>query len=625
MRSLLFVPFFVLPLLAARPSFTADDLWNWRTASDPRISPDGQWVVYVESWNDRNANRQFANLWIASTDGKTRRPFTQGAWRDRMPRWSPDGTRIGWLSDRGGAPQIFQRAFASGTDTADTQVTRLDPQPLTLAWSPDGKSFAFTRLAALAPPAPWAPPAILPRLAHATYRQLSVTSATAPLSTAGFSVVGEPAWMIDGQSILAACEDGRIYRFGIAGGAPQPVAAAPGHNRHPVVSPDGSRIAWLSTRDNTQSYATRKLYVMNADGSRQRILAGSLDRDVTDPQWSSDSRNVYFLADDRGSTYAWAAHNDGTVRQVTTVPQRLRGFSLADNGRAVTVRSTASEAGGVFTFTVDRASQPVTLADPNGRLLAEREIAPVEVLPLAVAGRSAEARPRDPEEPARAWITRPPAFDAAKKYPLLLEIHDDPRTMCGPDFCLYSQIVAARGFVVLCVNPRGTPGYGEVWGNLLPTSFPGDDYDDLMRAVDTALATGSIDSQHLTLTGGLLAAWTIGHTTRFHAAVARRPIVDWAIHVALAPDGLRQAEAWLGAFPWDDPSRYTASSPLFHAQHFRTPTLVLAADPDPEADALYFALKARHIETALIRLPRTPTPADTILEMETVLTWLARP
>ena len=123
---------------------------------------------------------------------------------------------------------------------------------------------------------------------------------------------------------------------------------------------------------------------MNADGSRARALSGSLDRDAADPQWSSESRTVYFLADDRGATHVYAARNDGTVRQATDKPERLRGFSLADNGRAASVRSSATEGGDVVTFTVDVVSQPVTLAAPNERLLADRDIGPVEELGVRV-------------------------------------------------------------------------------------------------------------------------------------------------------------------------------------------------------------------------------------------------
>jgi dipeptidyl aminopeptidase/acylaminoacyl peptidase len=603
LKLLALIPILALPLAAARPPFTPDDLWDWRTVSDARISPDGQWVIYVEAWNDRSANREFANLRIASTDGRTRREFTKGSWRDGSPRWSPDGTRVAWISDRGGRPQIFEKAVASGTDR---QATQVEASPLTFAWSPDGKSFAYTVRAPAEGAAPWAPPAILPRLERSGYVQLRATSADHPLSTAACPVVGEPAWMIDGQRVLAGCEDGRIYAFPLSG-TPKALVTEPGRNEGPVVSPDGSRIAWLSTRDATQSYAIRKLYVMNHDGTRVRILSGSLDRDATDPQWSSDSRTVYFVADDSGSTHVYAARNDGTVRKVTTASERLSGFTLADNGRAATVRSTASEGGEVFSFTVDQVTQPVTLDSPNGHLLAEREIGQVEE-----AGA------------ARAWMVKPPGFDRTRKYPLLVEIGDSPRRMCGPDFDLRAQIAAARGYVVMCANPRGTPGYGEVYGNLIHTGLPADAYDDLMRAVDAAVATGYIDPQRLAITGGLLAAWAIGHTDRFHAAVLRRAVADWATHVALAPDGLRRAQAWLGALPWDDPGGYQKRSPIFWAGNFRTPALVLAGGNDAEAEMLYFALKARKVDSALVRIPGDPAPADRILELETVLAWLGR-
>jgi acylaminoacyl-peptidase len=193
--------------------------------------------------------------------------------------------------------------------------------------------------------------------------------------------------------------------------------------------------------------------------------------------------------------------------------------------------------------------------------------------------------------------------------------------MCGVEFPLRAQIFAARGFVVLCVNPRGTPGYGEDFGNLLRTRFPGDDFDDLMRGVDAAIAKGGIDPHRVALSGGLLAAWAIGHTDRFVAAVVRRPIADWTSAVALAPDGYRRA-AWMGAMPWDDPSQYVQHSPIFFAQNFKTPTLVMG--DDVESRELYFALQARKVESALVRLADDGKPATKVLELETELGWLER-
>ena len=606
---------------AARQPFATDDWWDWHSASDPRIAPEGQWVVYVESWNDRSADAQFANLWTATTDGKTRRRFTEGNWRDTFPRWSPDGSRIAWLSDRGAKPHIRVRRLESGPET---EIATAGQTPLNLAWSPDGGAIAFSALvpARLDTPS-WAPPAILTRLRRPREQYLHLFVIPVPkgaeggtahqISIGDFDHLGEPEWMPDGQSVLASREDGQIWGIRISGGAPRQLTKEPGRNEMALPSPDGTKIAWLSTSTNPQSYAVRRLYVMNADGSRVKLLSGLLDRDPVNPQWSSDSRTLYFLADDRGSTHVYSVRNDGTLRQVTSAAERLRGFSLADNGRAVSVRSSALEAGDVVTFTVDQVSQPVTLASPNEHLVAEREVGAVEEVKYESEGHSIQA-----------WVVKPAGFDPAKKYALLLDIRDDPRSMYGVDFNLRAQIFAARGFVVLCVNPRGAPGYGELFGNLMHAGFPGDDYQDLMRGVDLVVSKGFVDPKRLAVVGGLVAAWTIGHTDRFRAAVARRPVADWVTDVATRTDGGQRARDWMGAMPWENPDQYWRHSPVYFAQNFKTPTLVLAGDPDPESDELYFALQVRKVDSALVRMGPGEKPSEWILESDAILAWLAR-
>ena len=573
---------------AARPPFTADDVWAWREAGEARIAAAGDQVVYVESWNDRGADARFSNLWLAATNGKTRRQLTQGNWRDRAPRWSPDGSRVAWISDRGGSDQVWVRKVESGVDT---QVTRADRAVLSFAWSPDGQTMAFTAIV---------PAALVPRLRSLRegYVQLFVIPAGggAPrqISSGEMDVTGAPAFMADGRSVLAAREDGGIYAIGMAGGAARRLTAQAGRNEHPLPSDDGSRIAWLARDSKSPGYAIRKIWVMHPDGSRANVLSGSLDRDAAEPQWSSDTRTVYFIADDRGATRVYAARNDGTVRQVTNAPERLRGFSLADNGRAAAVRSTAMDAGSVYTFTVDRLSQPVVLAAPNEHLLAEREIAPAEMIEYPSDGNTVQA-----------WLVKPSGFDPAKKYPLLVDI-DEGRAMYGSELRLRPQIFAARGWLVLCANPRGTPGYGEVFGNLLRTRDPGDDFDDLMRGVDFVAAKGYVDTGRLAVAGGLPAAWAIGHTDRFHRAVVTR-----------------FSGARLGP-RWEDPENYLKHAPVFFAKDFRTPTLVLAGDGDTDSEELYRALQAQKVESALVRLGPAEKPGERVAEMQAILGWLGR-
>jgi acylaminoacyl-peptidase len=587
---------------AAAP-WSPGDLWNRHAAADPRISPDGRQVVYVESWNDRAADAACSNLWLASNTGKPPLRLTDGPWRDRSPRWSPDSTRIAWISGRGG---IRVLALEPRQETA---IAPADPAPLDLAWSSDGKWLAFTALVPAASAAPsWAPPAIAawlwprPPRRTAVFVVPSAGGEARPLTGPDFDAAGEPAWMPNGQSILTAAADGEIYAIRVADGAARRLTQDTGRNESPVPSPDGAKIAWMATDARPSSYSIRKLYVMNADASHVKVLAGALDRDPAHPQWSSDSRTVYFTADDAGSTHVFAARADGTVRQVTRAVERLHGFSLADDGRAATVRTT-ERPGELVSFTVDLPPVPLLLAAPMAGLMTERSTGAVEEIGFPSAGHAIQG-----------WVVKPPGFDPARKYPLLLDIADAPRRMAGPGFSLRAQIFAARGWLVLRVNPRGTPGYGEQFGRLLPSRFPGDDADDLMAAVDFVVAKGYADPGRLAVSGGLLAAWILGHSSRFASVVARRPIVDFALDP--------RAPAWMGAMPWEDPEQYTRHSPIYFAQNWKTPVLILADTPDAQADEFYAALQQRKVPSAMVRIPDPGKPASRILELETTLAWL---
>jgi acylaminoacyl-peptidase len=599
----------VAPILCARVPFSPDDLWLLRTASDARISADGHRIVYVETRYDRNSGTAYSNLRLVTSDGREHRPWTEGGWRDWSPRWSPDNTRIAWLCARGGKTRIHLRGVDTGPEL---ELGAGDETPLAFAWSASGDSIAYAASVPSVIAPAWAPPEILPYLdkpgsIHAVFVVPVSGGNPRRVSADVPGCTGEPAWLLDGKSVAAACGNA-VYLFPLTSSGPKLLTHEPGQYESPVLSPDGGRLAYLFTPRKPQSYTVRKLYVMNVDGSRAKVLSGSLDRDAAYPQWSSESRTVYFVADDRGATHVYAARNDGTVRQVTSRQERLRGFSLADSGRAVSIRSTPSNAEDVFSFTVDVVTEPVTVAEPNRQLLADRSLASVEELLYPSAGYTVQA-----------WLVKPPTFDPTRKYPLLLDVADDPRRMYGPEFNARAQILAAEGFVVLCVNPRGTPSYGEEFGNLLRTRYPGDDFDDLMRGVDSAIAKGNIDPQRLHISGGLLAAWAIGRTPRFKSAIARRPIVDWAADIALSHDGARRAMDWMGGMPWEDPDQYVKHSPLYAAANFKTPVLILASDHDPEADELSFALRQRKVEVAVARIP-----ADPVMELRTILAWLER-
>lgn len=548
---------------SAQPPFSLDDVWAWRSLSDPRITPDGRWVAYVEAWNDRVADARRANLWLVSADGKERRRLTTGDWQDSSPRWSPEGDRLAWISDCGGSPRILVRSLEGGSET----VIPLAIPPSSLAWSPDGKWIAF--------------------LSRAHIFVVSSSGGEARQISTGDFDHGPPAWMPDGLSILAARAGAGIVVFPAAGGEVR-LLTPPGNYENPLPSPDGGKIAYLARDPKPRSYVVRKLYVMNADGSSPHALSGALDRDVFDPRWSADSRTVYFLADDAGATHVYAARADGSLRQVADAPERLWDLALAANGRAAAVRSTVSGGDEVFAFSVFDAAARATLAAPNAELLASREIARPQEIRYESAGRSVQA-----------WLYQPAGFDPGKKYPLLVDALDALRAMNGFEFNLRAQVLAAHGFLVLCANPRGTPGYGEDFGNLLRTRAPGDDLHDLLSGVDFAIAKGYADPQRVSIAGGLPAAWALGHSDRFASIIARR------------------AKAQLEE-PWD-PRR----SPILSASNFKTPTLVIADANDPQSDQLFEALRTSRAESALVRLPGTG-PSAAAMELEAIVAWLAK-
>ncbi|MGA7238511.1 MAG: prolyl oligopeptidase family serine peptidase [Bryobacteraceae bacterium] len=614
---------------AQRTPFQAADLHAWREVAEVRIAPDGKAAVYAESRRDRATGDVQSNLWLVSTDGRSRRALTEGAWRDWSPRWESDPPgaeqRFAYLTNRAGRTEIRIRQ-----GTQDSPVSGVTQAPLTIALSPRGDAVAFTALAAAdarqnSPT--WAPPDILPFLhaVSAGHAQLFVVAASggAPrrLTTGDLDWIGEPAWMPDGQTILCAAaaadsahplQGASIFSVRVADGAMKQLTQSDGNDEQPTPSPDGSRIAWLSTAGRAQSYNVRHLFVMNHDGSRVKQLTGAFDRDVSRPQWSSDSRTVYFLAEDSGAAHVYAARNDGTVRPVTKGAERLRDFSLADNGRAAAIRSSAHEAGDVISFAADLPGGVITLYSPNEHLLAEREIGAVEEMRYDSAGHAIQS-----------WLVKPPGFDAAEKYPLLLNIKDSPRGMYGEEFQLRAQIFAAAGFVVLLVNPRGSPGYGEQFGNLLPTRNPGDDADDLLRGVDAAVAKGYIDTRRIAFSGGLVAAWILGHSDRFASAVLRDAVADRAAEIALAPDGLGRAASEMGALPWDDPAQYWQHSPIYFAGGFKTPTLIVSRVGDTQGREFYFALQARKVDSALVELPVSGASFEEA-ELEAEIAWLKK-
>ncbi len=640
-------------------------MFDLEVATDPQISPDGTRVVFVRNFNDIMKDRKRSNLWIISWDGSDLRPLTTGNQNDSSPRWSPDGQRLLYVSTEGGSAQIYVRWMDSG-QTA--RITRCTKAPGSVEWSPDGRWIAFsmsvpdeTKPFVDMPPKPegaeWAkPPKTIRRMVYRTdeegyleeaHQQLFVVPADGgtphQLTHGPFDHEGPFVWAPDTKAILLSANrhqdweyqplNSEIYEVSVGDCSIKALTDRNGPDLSPTLSPDGRQIAYVGFDDQYRGYQILRLYVMNRDGTGSRVVTGSLDRDVATPVWSKDGSGIFFQFDERGNTKLAFTTLDGKVEALATdiggvSPSRPYSggtFSVANNGRFAYTHTTPDHPADVATGARGEP-QVKRITHLNQALFGFKELAQTEELSCLSSF---------DKRPIQGWVVKPPGFDPQKKYPLILEIHGGPFANYGARFSSEDQVYAAAGYVVLYTNPRGSTGYGEEFGNLIDRNYPGQDYDDLMSAVDAVLARGYVDKDNLFVTGGsgggVLTAWIVGKTDRFRAAVSVKPVINWYSHVLTADGPGFFYRYWFNGPPWEHGEEYLKRSPLSLVGNVKTPTMLLDGEADyrtpiSESEQFYEALKIRKVDTALVRIPDAShmmegRPSYLIGKMVHILKW----
>jgi dipeptidyl aminopeptidase/acylaminoacyl peptidase len=472
--------------------------------------------------------------------------------------------------------------------------------------------------------------------------------------TAGDFNDGAPAWSPDGKSIAFSAirkpdadyqlGDSEIYVVAATGGEPRALTDRRGPDQAPAWSPDGKRIAYLGNDEKMLSYTVTRLYVMNADGSGKRELSGGYDRSVGDGvggdvaapfggggeriQWSPDGKRILFLSADQGNSNLRAFPADGgPMEEITRGDREISSFTVAESGQVAAVVTTPVDPYDVYTFSL---SQPALrrLSNVNAENLKGVEIQRPEMFWYdSFDGRKIQG-----------WLIKPTGFQAGKKYPLLLYIHGGPHALYGNNFFHEFHVLAAAGYAVFYPNPRGSTGYGQEFGNVIQYHYPGDDYKDLMAGVDTLLARGFVDEKRMGVMGGsgggVLTSWTVGHTQRFAAAVSQRGVYDWASFVMSADFNYTFAKRWFRDFPWNDPEDYRARSSISYVKNITTPLLIIHSEEDyrvpiQQGEELYTALKMLKREVKMLRfaaeshgLTRGGRPSNRIAHMKAGLDWM---
>ncbi len=552
---------FATPVLAQEAAstvsrFEGKDIFALQVAADPQISPDGRSVAYVRRQGDIMTDRQKGAIWLVDVTSGRQRPLVEGA---SQPRWSPDGRRLAYVAADGkGNAQLFVRWIA---EDATVRVTGLPDSPSAISWSPDGKSIAYVMRVpgepmklGKAPDKPegaeWAKPLeVIDRIDYRSdgggyvepgYDQVFLVAAdggpSRQLTSGDYQHGGPLSWSPDGRSLLFSAVrkpdwqrevfDPEIYSLDLGSGAIRALTDRRGPDIAPVVSPDGATVAYLGYDDRRLSYQNTLLYVMNRDGSGVRAITAGLDRSIDRVEWAADGRSLYAQYDERGVNRVARITLDGKLTELAT---GLTGtaFDRPYSGGDFTVSR-----GGVIAVTSGSALRPADLSVVSGGKARRLTALNDDFLAHKSLGQVRELAVKAPDgREVPAWLVTPPGYRPGQKVPLVLEIHGGPHTAYGPHFSTDDQLYAAAGYAVLYTNPRGSTSYGEQFAQLIHHKYPGDDYGDLMAAVDAAIAAGVADPDNLFVTGGsgggVLTSWIVGKTDRFRGAATQKPVINW--------------------------------------------------------------------------------------------------
>ena len=644
--------------------FKSEDIFNLEYVSEVQVSPNGKYVAYVRRSNDIMSDSSRANVWLASVDGKSHRPLLSSKKNYYSIRWSPDGSRLAYLSNEEGKPQLYVRWMDTGQTALVTNVTS---SPSNITWSPDGKHIAFTMsvdakekpLDVKMPKKPdgakWSPSfqyitkaryqadgrgILEPAYTH-VFIVPSDGGTARQLTSGNYHHNGRLSFSHDSDKIYFSANrsdnweyepvEGDIFSVDMMGNIEQ-LTNDKGLESSPVVSPDGKYIAYARRDDEKVMYKNSYLYVMKSDGTDAKNLTKDVDNSVSNFHWK-DNKHVYFQQSVRGLAQVDVVSLSGSVKAVA---KGLGGTTL---GRPY-VFGTYHAVDDVVAYTKGRTDRPADLyvttrnerqlTALNEDVLGHKQLGEVKeiVYPSSIDG-----------EEIQGWYILPPNYDSSKTYPLILEIHGGPNLAYGPVFTAELQRMAAEGYVVFYDNHRGSTGYGERFALLLQGKYSSEyDFSDHMSGVDALIEKGIADPERLFITGGsaggIASAYAIGLTNRFKAAVVAKPVINWLSKVLTADSGLYQIPFQFPGKPWDNVEHYWKRSPLSLVGNVTTPTMLITGvedkrTPMSETEQFYQALKIQKVDSVLVKVPGSPhgiasKPSRMIGKVENILAWFKK-
>jgi dipeptidyl aminopeptidase/acylaminoacyl peptidase len=605
------------PAALPRVAPTVDQILSLKRVGSPEISPDGRWVAYTVRETNWDDNAYETEIWLADATGGAPRQLTNAKKSSQSPAWSPDGSRLAFISDRTDKRQIYLINPQGGEAEA---LTSLEDGVSSFSWSPDGRTIAYTATE---------PKTTAVKDRDKKYGEFQVveqdqrmthlfaidvaTRATRTLTSGAFTV-GSFAWSPDGKSIafdhrvnpeLKNGGSADISLVSFADASIRKLVTQDGPDTNPVWSPDGSRIAFMTAMANPAFFYTNSLIAtIPAAGGAPTVLSSAFDEDPQIVGWKPGG--LFFAASAR--TYAYLYKLDPQSKAITKLPapdQTVNsGFSLSKDGQAI-----------AFLRADARAMPELYVVSGSSRTPREKKLTDMnaQAANWTTSGLEVVSWKSQDGAAIEGVLHKPMDFDPSKKYPLLVVIHGGPtgvsRAVPFTSTIYPIDVWVPRGVLVLEPNYRGSAGYGEKFRALNVRNLGVGDAWDVLSGVDSLIAKGIVDPDRVGTMGwsqgGYISAFLATHdAARFKAISVGAGISDWMTYY-VNTDITPFTRQYLKATPWDDPEIYAKTSPITYIKQAKTPTLIQhgATDqrvPLPNAFELYHGLQDNHVPTKLI-------------------------
>jgi dipeptidyl aminopeptidase/acylaminoacyl peptidase len=603
----------------------ADDIYSVQEVSDPQVSPDGQWVAYLVTTNDRESDSALSAVWMVSWDGTQRLALTAPSGGTSKPRWSPDGRFLAFLSTPAGSEKS-QVMLMDRRGGESRQLTKADGDIAGYSWSPNGKQIALV----IDPPAQAQKPVVIDaihfkqdedgylgegRNRHLFLFDVDTKNLDTLTADPGFNE-DLPAWSPDGRLIAfirtrerGADQDGRedIDVIEARPGAAVKTAARPyaPNSQRLAWNPRGGAITFLQGGEpKFNAYMQDHLFFVPVNGGEPGALTGKLDRAVTSYAMPDDSPDIYITVEDDGRAYPAAVSLSGAHISplVPAGPFVVSNLSTA-HGHTAVLKSGDHELAEVYAL---ENGQLRKLTAHNDAFLADRRLGEVEDIKF---------KSRDGTE-IHGLIVKPPSFKAGQKYPTVLWIHGGPNgqdehSLVLDGYQFEHQMFAAKGFIVLRVNYRGGSGRGLDFAKAIYADWGHKEVLDLLAGIDYLVARGLADKDRLAIGGwsygGILTDYTIATDRRFKAAISGAGSANQLATYG-SDEYVLQYNAELGP-PWRDTALWLkVSYPFFHADRIHTPTLFIGGDKDFNVpiiggEQMYQSLRTLGVPAQLIVYP----------------------